>query len=97
MTSNLEPQFEGWLGHDPTSADGTMTWGPYTPKAWDETDIDIRITHCSVCSSDLSTLRSSWVCLALKLRAVLSNTLIRLTFYRHQLTTPAVLVMRLSA
>ncbi|KAF4201533.1 hypothetical protein CNMCM8927_001428 [Aspergillus lentulus] len=59
-TSNLEPQFEGWLGHDPTSADGTMTWGPYTPKAWDETDIDIRITHCSVCSSDLSTLCSSW-------------------------------------
>ncbi|GFF29630.1 hypothetical protein IFM61606_10393 [Aspergillus udagawae] len=60
MTTNPTPQFEGWLGHDPTSADGKMTWGPYTPKAWEETDIDIKITHCSVCGSDLSTLRSSW-------------------------------------
>jgi hypothetical protein len=62
MAANPTPQFEGWLGHDPTSADGRMTWGPYTPKKWEETDIDVKITHCSVCGSDLSTLRSSWVC-----------------------------------
>ena len=38
-------KFEGWLGLDASAADGNMVWGPFEPKRWEETDIDIRITH----------------------------------------------------
>lgn len=37
-----------------------MTWGTYGPKPWEETDVDIPITHCGVCGSDLHVLRSGW-------------------------------------
>ncbi len=30
----------------------------FEPKPWEETDIDIRITHCGVCSTDIHTMRS---------------------------------------
>ncbi|KAF7557582.1 hypothetical protein G7Z17_g627 [Cylindrodendrum hubeiense] len=52
--------FEGWLSHDKSSADGKMTWEIYEPKPWEETDVDIRITHCGVCGSDLHVMRSGW-------------------------------------
>jgi alcohol dehydrogenase (NADP+) len=55
-----EPQFNGWLGHDSTAVDGNMTWGPYTPKPFTESDVDIAISHCGVCGSDIHTLRSGW-------------------------------------
>jgi D-arabinose 1-dehydrogenase-like Zn-dependent alcohol dehydrogenase len=54
-------KFEGWLGHDEGSADGKMAWGEFEPKPWEETDVDIRITHCGICGSDIHTLRSGWV------------------------------------
>ncbi|KAI9372970.1 chaperonin 10-like protein [Aspergillus egyptiacus] len=53
-------KFEGWLGLDATSADGKMEWKEFTPKAWEETDVDIKISHCGICGSDLHTLRSGW-------------------------------------
>ncbi|KAM7211544.1 GroES (chaperonin 10)-like protein [Rhypophila decipiens] len=53
-------KFEGWLGLDASAADGKMQWGEFEPKAWEETDVDIKITHCGVCGSDLHTLRSGW-------------------------------------
>lgn len=54
-------KFEGWLGLDESSEKGKMVWQEFEPKAWEETDIDIKITHCGVCGSDLHTLRSGWV------------------------------------
>lgn len=51
--------FEGWLGHD-ANAIGNMKWGSYEPKQWRETDVDIRITHCGICGTDLHSLRSGW-------------------------------------
>ena len=54
-------KFQGWLGLDKDSAKGNMKWDTYEPKAWEETDVDVRITHCGVCGSDLHTLRSGWV------------------------------------
>jgi alcohol dehydrogenase (NADP+) len=54
------PQFNGWLSHDSTAADGNMTWGSYTPKPFEETDVDIANSHCGVCGSDIHTLRSGW-------------------------------------
>ncbi|KAL4996354.1 chaperonin 10-like protein [Aspergillus recurvatus] len=53
-------KFEGWMGLDKNSADGNMVWQEFQPKAWEETDIDIKITHCGICGSDLHTLRSGW-------------------------------------
>lgn len=54
-------KFEGWLGLDKSAAEGHMVWKEFTPKAWEETDIDIKITHSGICGSDLHTLRSGWV------------------------------------
>ncbi|PSR84156.1 chaperonin 10-like protein [Coniella lustricola] len=54
------PKFEGWLGKDAESVKGKMEWGPYEPKKWTEDDVDIEISHCGVCGSDLHTLRSGW-------------------------------------
>ncbi|KAK1751000.1 chaperonin 10-like protein [Echria macrotheca] len=53
-------KFEGWLGYDASAAEGNMKWGEFEPKRWEETDIDIKITHCGICGSDLHTLRSGW-------------------------------------
>lgn len=54
-------KFMGWLGLDKESAKGKMVWQGYEPKPFDEeTDVDIKITHCGICASDLHTLRSGW-------------------------------------
>lgn len=37
-----------------------MKWQNYEPKTWEETDVDIKVTHCGICGSDLHTLRSGW-------------------------------------
>ncbi|KAK6368567.1 hypothetical protein LTR64_006721 [Lithohypha guttulata] len=53
-------KFQGWLGLDKDSANGKMVWQDYEPKSFEETDVDIKITHCGVCASDIHTLRSGW-------------------------------------
>jgi D-arabinose 1-dehydrogenase-like Zn-dependent alcohol dehydrogenase len=60
MTADYK--FEGWLGLDASAADGKMQWKEFEPKPWEETDIDVKISHCGICGSDLHTLRSGWVC-----------------------------------
>jgi hypothetical protein len=54
-------KFEGWMGLDPSSGEGNMVWQEFQPKNWEETDVDIKISHCGICGSDLHTLRSGWV------------------------------------
>jgi hypothetical protein len=54
-------KFEGWVGDSPASADGNLRWAEFEPKPWEETDIDIQVTHCGICASDLSMMRSHWV------------------------------------
>ena len=54
-------KFQGWLGFDKNAAKGEMKWQEYEPKTWTEDDIDIKVTHCGICGSDLHTLRSGWV------------------------------------
>lgn len=63
-TTNPETsyKFEGWLGLDKDAAAGNMVWGEYEPKTWTENDIDIKVSHCGICGSDLHTLRSGWEC-----------------------------------
>ena len=53
-------KFEGWLGEDKSSVKGNMKWGAFEPKKWEEDDVDIEISHCGVCGSDLHTLSSGW-------------------------------------
>lgn len=61
MASSAEEyKFEGWLGHDKQSVEGKMAWGDFEPKAWEETDVDIKITHSGICGTDLHMLRSGW-------------------------------------
>jgi hypothetical protein len=54
-------KFQGWMGEDKSASEGKMTWQEYEPKTWTEDDVDIKITHCGICGSDLHTLRSGWV------------------------------------
>ncbi|POS74584.1 NADP-dependent alcohol dehydrogenase [Diaporthe helianthi] len=54
------PKFEGWLGKDAEAVNGKMEWGAFEPKKWTEDDVDIEISHCGVCGSDLHTLKSGW-------------------------------------
>ncbi|KAH7013416.1 zinc-binding dehydrogenase [Ilyonectria destructans] len=53
-------KFEGWLGLDPKSVEGNMVWQEFEPKPWEETDVDIQVTHSGICGSDIHTLRSGW-------------------------------------
>lgn len=53
-------KFEGWLGHNSDSVNGKMEWGAFEPKKWTEDDVDIEISHCGICGSDLHVLRSGW-------------------------------------
>ncbi|EXJ86027.1 hypothetical protein A1O1_06396 [Capronia coronata CBS 617.96] len=53
-------KFQGWLGLDPDSVNGKMVWKEYEPKPFEENDVDIKITHCGVCGSDIHVLRSGW-------------------------------------
>lgn len=57
---SIDYEFKGWMGLDKESAKGNMKWQGYEPKPFEETDIDIKITHCGICGSDLHTLRSGW-------------------------------------
>lgn len=65
MTSLSVPnyKFEGWLDLDDQASKGNMVWRDFEPKVWEENDVDIKITHCGVCGTDLHTLRSGWVSL----------------------------------
>jgi D-arabinose 1-dehydrogenase-like Zn-dependent alcohol dehydrogenase len=54
-------KFEGWLANDASAVNGTMQWKEFKPKTWEEIDIDIKVTHCGVCGTDLHALRSGWV------------------------------------
>ncbi|OHX01210.1 zinc-binding alcohol dehydrogenase [Colletotrichum incanum] len=37
-----------------------MVWRQFEPKPWEETDIDLKVTHSGICGTDLHTLRSGW-------------------------------------
>ncbi|GAB7355701.1 hypothetical protein MBLNU459_g6402t3 [Dothideomycetes sp. NU459] len=57
--SGTDYKFEGWLGLDEKSI-GKMEWKEFEPKKWEEDDVDIQISHCGICGSDLHTLKSGW-------------------------------------
>lgn len=61
MGSTTDYKFEGWAAHDASSIEGNMKWQEIKPKGWEETDVDIKITHCGMCGSDLHFLNNGWV------------------------------------
>lgn len=52
-------RFQGWLGFDADSVNGRMKWGEFEPKLWTEDDVDIEISHCGMCGSDVHLLASA--------------------------------------
>ncbi|RYP17470.1 hypothetical protein DL765_004516 [Monosporascus sp. GIB2] len=60
MASQNNAKFQGWVGHDAEAAKGNMKWGEFEPKKWTEDDVDIEISHCGVCGSDIHMLKSGW-------------------------------------
>ncbi|KAF8751840.1 GroES-like protein [Rhizoctonia solani] len=55
-------QFKGYAIHDKKKWHLQSDLKPVEiqPKKWEETDIDIAITHCGVCGSDIHTLTNGW-------------------------------------
>ena len=69
---SVDYKFHGWMGLNKDAAAGKMEWQEYEPKTWTEDDVDIKVTHCGVCGSDIHTLRSGWVsCKANEIHIVL--------------------------
>jgi hypothetical protein len=61
ITLNMaDTKFQGWLGKDKDAVKGKMQWGDFEPKKWSEDDVDIEISHCGICGSDLHMLSSGW-------------------------------------
>ncbi|KAB8222941.1 chaperonin 10-like protein [Aspergillus novoparasiticus] len=48
------------MGLGPESVQDNIVWQKLEPKPWKETAVDIKITYCSICGSDIHTLRSGW-------------------------------------
>ncbi|KAJ5806843.1 8-hydroxygeraniol dehydrogenase [Penicillium riverlandense] len=60
MTSQSSPPaktFQGWVAHDATSP---LTFTTFSPKPFTDIDVEIAVTHCGVCGTDIHTLRSGW-------------------------------------
>ncbi|KAL3422580.1 NADP-dependent alcohol dehydrogenase (zinc-binding dehydrogenase) [Phlyctema vagabunda] len=53
-------KFAGWMGLDKEADKGNMVWQEFEPKTWTEDDVDIKVSHCGICGSDMHTLRSGW-------------------------------------
>jgi alcohol dehydrogenase (NADP+) len=60
MSTSSSYKFQGWLGLDKDAANGKMVWQSYEPKSFEVADVDIKISHCGICGSDIHTLRSGW-------------------------------------
>ncbi|KAF8243424.1 zinc-binding dehydrogenase [Wilcoxina mikolae CBS 423.85] len=58
--TTIQYKFCGWMGLDAKSVEGNLVEREYEVKPFDENDVDIKITHCGICGSDLHTLRSGW-------------------------------------
>jgi alcohol dehydrogenase (NADP+) len=49
--------FKGWVADDATSP---LKYADFNPKPFTPTDIEVRVSHCGICGTDLHTLRSGW-------------------------------------
>ncbi|KAJ5096324.1 hypothetical protein NUU61_005680 [Penicillium alfredii] len=49
--------FQGWVAHDATTP---LTFTSFEPKPFTSTDVEIKVSHCGICGTDIHTLRSGW-------------------------------------
>jgi len=54
-----EPQFKGYVAKSAVPP-GHLEWAPLQVKPFETNDVDIEISHCGICGSDLHTLRGGW-------------------------------------
>ncbi|KAL1947226.1 hypothetical protein VTO73DRAFT_14187 [Trametes versicolor] len=59
MSAQNELEFKGYAMTDP-SAWSTLSVTSFQPKTFGPDDVEIAITHCGVCGSDLHTLTGGW-------------------------------------
>ncbi|CAG7561237.1 unnamed protein product [Fusarium equiseti] len=52
-------KFEGWVAEKPIVGQD-LVWREYDLKPFEETDIEIRITHCGVCGTDNHVAQNGW-------------------------------------
>ncbi|KAL4730843.1 hypothetical protein ACLX1H_002885 [Fusarium chlamydosporum] len=51
--------FQGWVA-EKSLKEGEMVWRDYEMKPFEETDIELRITHCGVCGTDNHVAKNGW-------------------------------------
>ncbi|CAO0797580.1 unnamed protein product [Mucor circinelloides] len=56
-SSNKKDTFIGWAA---TSKDSPLQQMELPLKTWEETDVEMAISHCGVCGSDIHTLNEGW-------------------------------------
>ncbi|RGP77603.1 nadp-dependent alcohol dehydrogenase [Fusarium longipes] len=54
-----QQKFEGWVAEKSTK-EQDLVWKEYEMKPFEETDIEIRITHCGVCGTDDHVSKNGW-------------------------------------
>ncbi|KAK6087183.1 NADP-dependent alcohol dehydrogenase (zinc-binding dehydrogenase) [Seiridium cupressi] len=51
-------KFQGWLGLGPNTEEGNFQWDEFSPKTWEDDDVDIEISHCGICATDVDYLQN---------------------------------------
>jgi len=41
--------FKGWVAHSAEAVKGSMKWEEFQPKPFEETDVEIKISHAGIC------------------------------------------------
>lgn len=49
--------YKGWVAHDATSP---LTFTTFQPKPFTDIDVEVQVSHCGICGTDIHTLRSGW-------------------------------------
>ncbi|KAK6717100.1 hypothetical protein SNK05_000300 [Fusarium graminearum] len=57
---STQQKFEGWVAEKSTK-EQDLVWKEYEMKPFEDTDIEIRITHCGVCGTDDHISKNGWV------------------------------------
>lgn len=57
---SVPEQFTGYASFEPQGDTFTLKKHSYTPRPFEDDDIDIKIHACGICGSDIHTLRSGW-------------------------------------
>ncbi|CAF3500784.1 hypothetical protein SNK03_000294 [Fusarium graminearum] len=56
---STQQKFEGWVAEKSTK-EQDLVWKEYEMKPFEDTDIEIRITHCGVCGTDDHISKNGW-------------------------------------